>query len=386
MLCISFLVGLVLLASINLNTCSSTFEYPNASHLLYEECIFADPENIWDNTRKIYEQEYCLPVSSLDKHPLQLWNKNYHCMAGSPLTGLESRSRHCSTRSIPERHSLWRTKHGRHDARNLVETLISNNFTQISSLGDSVTAQLDTMLLCDVIRDGDTSVLEPKEFNDLIHKRQVRFQSHSKSSTESAMEHLVEFRYVSYYREPYGRKVQRAPNLHDALLEGTSRDENCAGNSIIVFNHGLHCLNYVFIRPMATQLLAYAKENPKDLIFFRETSAQHFSYSPNGVFDSNLRASGSTGMQCCSVHNITQHSIEGDNHFIREFTALDPNWRDFIGWIPFFNLSASLHDIHIEWGDRGQDCTHFIYAPHVFESVWRDLRSEVKRLLEVRGR
>jgi hypothetical protein len=68
---------------------------------------------------------------------------------------------------------------------------------------------------------------------------------------------------------------------------------------------------------------------------------------------------------------------------LQELHSLDPNWRRYLGWIPFFNVSIQLSDLRIEYDDlhRVADCTHFIYTPFAYERLWWDIQTARMNLL-----
>jgi len=44
-----------------------------------------------------------------------------------------------------------------------------------------------------------------------------------------------------------------------------------------------------------------------------------------------------------------------------------------VGWIPFFNTTEALYDMHLESNNQYKaDCTHYIYSPYLFLPLWLD--------------
>jgi hypothetical protein len=76
------------------------------------------------------------------------------------------------------------------------------------------------------------------------------------------------------------------------------------------------------------------------------------------------------------VSNWKTHDV------LKELNSLDPNWRKYLGWIPFFNVSLELSDLRIEYDNLHNvaDCTHFIYTPLAYERLWRDTRIAITSL------
>jgi hypothetical protein len=61
-------------------------------------------------------------------------------------------------------------------------------------------------------------------------------------------------------------------------------------------------------------------------------------------------------------------------------TALDgedPRWRDYVGWIHFYQIFQQVHNGH---KDIDEDCTHFSYSPFFFDPVWQEMEHEILRL------
>ncbi len=87
---------------------------------------------------------------------------------------------------------------------------------------------------------------------------------------------------------------------------------------------------------------------------------------------------------CCDSPRSTPYiSANWRNLLIRDtFSQLDPKWNHHIGYLPLFNLTLSLFDLHLDY-DRVKktiDCTHFFYVPFVFTPFWKEIVKELKRM------
>lgn len=60
----------------------------------------------------------------------------------------------------------------------------------------------------------------------------------------------------------------------------------------------------------------------------------------------------------------------------------DSSWREYIGWIPFFNNSLALYDLRVEYHELAGhiDCTHFVYTPTAYAALWWDMKSSIQKL------
>jgi len=76
-----------------------------------------------------------------------------------------------------------------------------------------------------------------------------------------------------------------------------------------------------------------------------------------------------------------------DRLLIDELQRQDEHWEDLIGWIPFFNTTLQLYDLHVERHGEPlntvgrSDCTHFIYSPFMFLPLWLDMTKAFETFL-----
>lgn len=125
-------------------------------------------------------------------------------------------------------------------------------------------------------------------------------------------------------------------------------------------------------------------------ILFRETSAQHFNHHKGGLFDDASLPNATRAFEmtesgpqfCCRYFPLDEsRSVNWRNDYLfRTLTAIDEYWNRSIGWVPFYDASSYLYDMHIEHG-HGIDCTHYIYSPHMMGFLWRALQTVAAGLL-----
>lgn len=122
-----------------------------------------------------------------------------------------------------------------------------------------------------------------------------------------------------------------------------------------------------------------------------ESPAQHFIYDYNSSLHEHT-AAGPSGVYtgpvshrlkipgpCCGE---TVNSAEGNFRNIRllqELDGIDPHWRSYIGWIPFYDFSQQMPDNKV---DNGGDCTHFVVTPFGFNPLYSAMERELVRLNE----
>jgi len=128
-------------------------------------------------------------------------------------------------------------------------------------------------------------------------------------------------------------------------------------------------------------------------ILFRETSAQHFNHHKGGLYDDNFLRNASEAYTKSKEHQFCgryfpleeARSVDWRNEYLRRaLTSIDEHWNRSIGWVPFYDSSSFLHDMHIEQANRlghGIDCTHYIYSPRMMGFLWRAIQTAASKLL-----
>lgn len=122
-----------------------------------------------------------------------------------------------------------------------------------------------------------------------------------------------------------------------------------------------------------------------------ECPAQHFVYDVNRV-GSRIPDSGNHSGDFQPGAQYHRHKFSGpccrktmpgnSGNFrnlalLEALTTVDPNWREIVGWIPFYDVSQQVYNGHV---DSNADCTHFAYSPMFFDALWQAIECEVVRL------
>ena len=137
-------------------------------------------------------------------------------------------------------------------------------------------------------------------------------------------------------------------------------------DTIVVFNAGLH--QFPTVGPNASKLMAKhllqtasAFDNNHNLMVFRETSAQHFTYTADGSFEGAKLRLG-THAHCCDSIRTPREMNKYDALIVEELDRLRPDWRERIGWARVYAHTRDTGaDQHVEFGGKRSDCTHFMY-------------------------
>ena len=210
-------------------------------------------------------------------------------------------------------------------------------------------------------------------------------------------------RIKSHLTEAIGRKEQInlvVNDLHrcidklflDILLKGS-----VSGRTLLLFNQGLHIQSTSntdkIIHYFSLKLIQLAKSNvSRFYVMFRETAAQHYSQLPGGEFDiQTVHTVKYSPTDFCCDKNHSSASVQNSNwrnrKFLHYLSQIDSSWNNYIGWIPFYNLSHHLSDIHIGLNHHFDvDCSHFAYYPFILAPLWYDIEDKFNRLIDARPR
>jgi len=123
-------------------------------------------------------------------------------------------------------------------------------------------------------------------------------------------------------------------------------------------------------------------------LIFRETSAQHFSDRVGGSFHNEKSSIYSdTNRYCCNLDSNKNNIPLGkwsDDLLLIALNTIDLNWRKYLDWLPFYEMTNSLYDLHVEGNPFGKaDCTHFVYIPFIFYPLWSHLFNIIKYRLSL---
>ena len=274
------------------------------------------------------------------------------------------------------------------DPSRLFHTLEKIGINKILFAGDSITQQIYSFLICDMFRLKNITFSVENEFFANVTVNGVTI------SLERIKSHLT---------EAIGRKEQInlvVNDLHrcidklflDILLKGS-----VSGRTLLLFNQGLHIQSTSntdkIIHYFSLKLIQLAKSNvSRFYVMFRETAAQHYSQLPGGEFDiQTVHTVKYSPTDFCCDKNHSSASVQNSNwrnrKFLHYLSQIDSSWNNYIAWLPFYNLSHHLYDIHIGLNHHFDvDCSHFAYYPFILAPLWYDIEDKFNRLIDARPR
>eukprot|EP01041_Mallomonas_annulata_P003126 gene3126-6147_t len=313
----------------------------------------------------------------------------------------------CSVRSIRERKSLksmWKSNYPLKSIEYLPElfkVLKRKNIHNLILFGDSITRQIVRFLSCDLMRTSNVTVLRNSSLFYTTREGEGNFSEFQYNGHflrvilgENSDECLskLENQHANSTSTSFKSKKSLYKTMKYSFYCVTA-GSTITNPSVLIFNAGLHLYAgnkffKLYIYPIIKAFITFAKESQgRVYVLFRETSAQHFTARIGGCFDAKTSLSYKPGDLCCTQSSDLSIAYAGDwrNKIFREtFYKEDPQWESYIGWIPFFNTSLALYDMHMEVNNNmDSDCTHFIYAPFIFSPLWMDTISVLNRMLNV---
>jgi hypothetical protein len=106
---------------------------------------------------------------------------------------------------------------------------------------------------------------------------------------------------------------------------------------------------------------------------------------PDGAYEwSKANTSVHPAEYCCNSPLDDPHRVDWRNQdTLSELHRQDPAWREVVGWVPFFNDSLALYDLRVEFHRvKHIDCTHFIYSPTAYASLWFAIKVAAKAFVD----
>ena len=391
-----------------------------SKYLEYEKCVVFS--NRLDDNSSFANQESCKRKVSEKYPPLFFpWqnHKSIHsglfseCMIGLSSFNLLERTRLdgelCYSRSVLQRNGLrnsWFDANGYEAHMNFFQSAAvlwgNRPIKKIVFLGDSITQQISSFLSCDLTRTKNFFYINGpfnttptgKKFTET-----TTFENHNnhKFFIETTRTYLGPCM-DEFYNATKPKRLRNMPppmecnnlenkkasiyyHVRESLLSA-KRGSSIQSPYIIIYNVGLH-INKTsaewIIEPTAEALLNFAKFNRnKYYVIFRETSAQHFSDRIGGSFHNEKSPLFyNTNRYCCNLDEKKQNIPLGrwtDDLLLKSLDSMDKNWRNYLDWLPFYDMTNALYDLHAEGNAFGKsDCTHFIYIPFLFYPLWSNL-------------
>jgi hypothetical protein len=143
---------------------------------------------------------------------------------------------------------------------------------------------------------------------------------------------------------------------------------------VIIANTGVWYNSRERFRDEVPKFLTWLNQlgkNSRNLVFYRETSAQHWNFSEVGYFESEwqVREEAATNGSCTPIYDSSP-DYDWRN---KDIASLKENLElEHISIIPFRDVTLPLFNMHPS-GENGQDCTHFCYFPQMWMSIWNHL-------------
>ena len=148
---------------------------------------------------------------------------------------------------------------------------------------------------------------------------------------------------------------------------------------------------------IAMGIIQGAKEaiRRNSLLLVLESPSQGFAYDYDpqlnaipdmgrgmGMYRQNSRFyRGNVPGPCCMPPTNYEEGNFRNFVLLGALDEVDPNWRDYVGWVQFYNLTT-VQGAHV---DHGMDCTHISWSPFLLDPLWIDLRLEIERLFPLLG-
>lgn len=303
-------------------------------------------------------------------------------------------------------------------AGDLLSSMILNGADRYILVGDTMTNQKGKFLGCDLARSDGIVIANTK--NDLLD-----VNLHPRSSAEFYLEPTNPLIPPLTKEKPFSISLNRYtlpcpdevnpdnPNCiadkdFSRRIYNTYKAEMLqylsgggVGNKkkVLELNFGLHVVNEGDLhKEYFEAILNIAKEGRGSFyVLWRETSAQHFAFRKNGLYfgentGSNHSNSGfPPDHYCCdalSSHDpSSRYDVIADWRNVKARTfldELDPLWSRYIGWVPFYDFTDTLYDMHLEANYAfNSDCTHLLYTPFLMAKHYVDTQVAFDALVKV---
>ena len=399
----------------------------------YENCLVRLPDEQWNHSKTIYQQNPCLLALQNEADMFDLYpypNKLSPPGSNTPLKYLPkvcrigrggayhpktnrmmrtqsykvvTETETCKSRSFYERiihkesFNLMPIAFANYTsdayAASLLETLNSRGINSLVAIGDSISEQLFTFLVCDTIRDRVPIMDDVPESIEQNNHIELHFQLPSTQSDFVLLKHKVGW--------PGGDDlVVNATNyaqifyasMWDILVKTTSLarelKRNNVGGTAIIINFAFHVFRkfrHESIPMLCKAIVDFAKSNPSVFIVFREASARNGEHRGRG-----LKGNNENDIMCCErltpALNKEEFGRKINIYIMEEFARVDPAWRQVVGWAGTFDITDQLFNFHIEFpvGASNADCAHYVYFPRMMNPIWNEYSKEITRLVKLK--
>ena len=350
----------------------------------YEECFIQLNESQVNQKADILQQPACANYSHLipasnsrtavklpESCAIGLANGRYH-----PLRALPAVRQRCNISGLRARHfdqyiNSWDPS----AVGAFVDTALRLGYHEVVFIGDSLSIEFGYFLGCDLHRFG---YMTNKCAENGIEDHTL-YGGCTYVTSKSGLGHL---KIRSIRSEPGCMEVPCGPL---SIERGVSRtfepflDRKV--HQLVIFNMGLHLVRLPAsaqnISDFATSFLLHAKKlrEHNTHLFFRETTSQHFLYSADGSFDQKK----AFPLGCCGMPPSPADVSRTDSIFSAALEKADPNWKEFVGWVRFYNTSHVFHSLHtIVGGTTSSDCSHILYVPGISTVLMKEIVASLK--------
>jgi hypothetical protein len=326
----------------------------------FDMCVVKNVSN--DSVDSI--MKHCESSVSIQLPPIR-------CRAGNTWP---SKSGFCSATDIPfsERKNLVRSVNGFDDpAINPLQSFFRKLATQKGALlliGDSVMQQFFSAVACELEREGVWK--DPTKFTNTDEVHHVKFHDVQTSA---------QIKFLPIYHFVNGRFDRIANASMHHLKSGLESLVGKVNTLVVVLNMGLHYIDNpapgfarVDYQSQMTMMLSYMhnfviRHPSKDIrVFFRETTAQHFS-TYNGYWP-GVNYLGDMKLGCVPI-NDSSPKADWRNRDI-ENIILRNNFFN-IQILRFYNITLPLWSEHPS--GHMKDCTHFCWTPMLYQPLFHNL-------------
>lgn len=300
----------------------------------------------------------------------------------------------------------------------IVQTMLEHGSNTLVLLGDSLTAQSFADVRCNVIRYG-----MPNTY--LAEHALVTLAKPSEPTNMTFQVVFLSFTNGVALTEQIGQLLSPHPKKPFLTVKGSV---------LFLFNMGLHYSDVKVLWTEYRRAFAYFVDKVKKqghVVFFRETTAQHFPTQDGAYGHSNLhratfvvkdesahkidtlaqrmmnpsaalRPAGPSWwryMGFAATHNKAHELVLPEFQKCTPLSGWDAfnkqNWRNtlaasvlkevdragLVSYIPFFQATAARDELHLEAGD----CTHYCHNPLLWLVLWDRVHEQLVKVFEERS-
>ena len=281
-----------------------------------------------------------------------------------------------------------------------VQSLLAEGISSLVFWGDSILRGFNRFLLCDLYRQGMTSIgskeLDSVKINEDSHMTFFFHQGPYRGVNFSVHYYLTLGDFLIQY--------EKIPQLFSDVLSTVStkstglkvKQTAAIGTTVVLCNTGLHLHTAKEINLIPTILHQLHKStnrelevNQKDMLFFfTDTIAQAFARKNCGMFHGT--ATTAKGNVCgtprsCTLNKVSAYWQVVNDRFDLAFQALqrDESTANItIGRIPIFESTTYFGDMRLE---RIDDCTHIKYSPLANDRIWQVIHQSICHQIKILG-